>query len=74
MSTENIKKGLRKAIKERLSSNPEKYGEPLKKGLRGYRKLRVENYRIIYKIERKTVIILKIGHRKEIYQKHYLNN
>ena len=66
----NIKKRLRKAIEERLGSNPEKYGEPLKRGLKGYRKLRVRDYRVIYKVEKKTVIILKIGHRKEVYQRH----
>lgn len=66
----NIKKRLHKAIEERLSSNPEKYGEPLKRGLKGYRKLRVGNYRVIYRVEKRTVIILKIGHRKEVYQRH----
>ena len=66
----NIKKRLRKAIEERLGSNPGKYGEPLKRGLKGYRKLRVGDYRVIYKVEKKTVIILKIGHRKEVYQRH----
>ncbi|MGM0608590.1 MAG: type II toxin-antitoxin system RelE family toxin [Candidatus Muiribacteriota bacterium] len=26
------------------------------------------NYRIIYKVENKNLLILKIGHRKEIYK------
>lgn len=66
----NIKKRISKAIEGRLGSNPEKYGEPLKRGLKGYRKLRVGDYRIIYKVKKKTVIILKIGHRKEVYQRY----
>ena len=60
--SKNIKKRLRKAIEERLGSNPEKYGEPLKRGLKGYRKLRVGDYRVIYKLERKTVIIQVLSH------------
>ncbi|MFH1459994.1 MAG: type II toxin-antitoxin system RelE/ParE family toxin [Candidatus Omnitrophota bacterium] len=65
----NIKNRIRKAIENRLLSDPIKYGEPLRRSLQGYRKLRVGNYRIIYKIEKNEIIILKIGHRKEVYNK-----
>ena len=36
----------------------------------GLRRLRVSDYRIIFKIEEevKTVLIVKIGHRKEVYE------
>ena len=63
----NIKKRLQKAIEERLLTEPLKYGLPLKRSLKGYRKLRVGDYRVIYRLEKNSVIILKIGHRKEIY-------
>ena len=43
------------------------YGQPLRRGLKGYRKLRVGDYRIIYRVEGEYVVILKIGHRKEVY-------
>ncbi len=36
-----------------------------------YWKLRVEDYRIIYEIKNKDVIILLINHRKNIYDKFY---
>lgn len=66
---QNIKSRLKKAIETRLMSDPVRYGELLKKTLKGFRKLRVGDYRIIYKISGKMVTILKIGHRKEVYKK-----
>ena len=68
----NVKERIKRAIEQRLLSETIKYGFPLRKGLQGYRKLRVGDYRVIYKIEDKNIIILKIGHRKEIYSTVYL--
>jgi len=42
---------------------PEKYGVPLRKTLKGYWKLRVGDYRIIYKISSNTIYLLAICHR-----------
>ena len=64
---QNIKNRIKSAIENRLLSSPDLYGEPLRRGLRGYRKLRVGDYRIIYRVEGSYVIILKIGHRKDVY-------
>lgn len=41
---------IKKAIKERLTTQPEKYGSPLRRTLKGYWKLRVSDYRVIFKI------------------------
>ena len=51
--------------------DPLKFGLPLRRNLKGLMKLRVGDYRIIYLIERETVTIyvIKIGHRKEVYDK-----
>ncbi len=68
----NIQERIRKAIEERLLGEPEKYGEPLRRGLSGYRKLRVGDYRVIYKVDKKNIVIFKIGHRKEAYRQAYL--
>jgi len=65
----NIKSRIQKAIEERLIVDPGKYGEPLRRSLRGYRKLRVGDYRIIYRVQAREIIVLKIGHRKEVYKK-----
>ncbi|MFH1857247.1 MAG: type II toxin-antitoxin system RelE/ParE family toxin [Candidatus Omnitrophota bacterium] len=63
----NIKTRIKKAIESRLVVDPVKFGEPLRRSLQGCRKLRVGDYRIIYKIDKSNIIILKIGHRKEVY-------
>ena len=68
----NIRDRIRKAIEGRLLTDPEKYGQPLKRGLQGYRKLRVGDYRIIYKVDQENIAIFKIGYRKEIYHKVHL--
>ena len=65
----NIKERIRKAIETRLLIDPVNYGLPLRKSLQGHRKLRVGDYRIIYRIHEKEIIILKIGHRKNVYPK-----
>ena len=67
----NLKERIRKAIEQRLLLDPEKYGAPLKRGLQGYRKLRVGDYRIIYKVDKRNIKVFKIGHRKEVYRKVY---
>lgn len=65
----NVRESIRKAIEERLLVDPIAFGEPLRQSLRGHRKLRVGDYRVIYRIEEQEIIVLKIGHRKEVYVK-----
>ena len=55
------------AIRERLSQEPVKLGKPLRHSLFGYRRLRIGDWRVIYKISGKIVRIIKIGNRKDIY-------
>lgn len=64
----SIQKKIGKKI-EQLKHNP-KLGMPLLGNLFGLWKLRVDKYRIIYKIvENKLLIfIIDIGHRKNIYR------
>lgn len=66
---QNIKGTIRRAIEERLLTDPVLFGRPLRQSLKGHRKLRVGDYRIIYRIDCDKIIILKIGHRKEVYNK-----
>lgn len=65
----NIKDRIRNAIEEKLSKYPTDVGIPLRHSLKGYWKFRVGDYRIIYKIIEKKIIIFIIGHRKEAYLK-----
>ena len=65
----NIKETIRRAIEKRLLPDPILYAQPLRQILKGHRKLRVGDYRVIYRIDGDKIIILKIGHRKEVYDK-----
>lgn len=42
---------VQSAIEEKLTTNPDLYGKPLRRSLAGYRKLRVGDYRVIFRIE-----------------------
>lgn len=64
----SMKKRVKTSIENKLMIEPSLFGVPLRKSLKGYRKLRVGDYRIVFKIIKKTVIILLIQHRKEIYK------
>lgn len=62
------KKRIKKAIENKLMVSPDIFGKPLRRSLKGYRKLRVGDYRIIFRIEEKTVKIFYIAHRADIYK------
>ena len=57
-----------KYIEERIAFDPISFGKPLRYGLKGYRRNRVGDYRIIYRVEEgaNTVLIIAIQHRKDI--------
>ena len=59
---------IKKAIEDRLTTQPEIYGKPLQRTLKGYWKLRVGDYRVVFKIRRKEILILGIIHRKDVYR------
>jgi mRNA interferase RelE/StbE len=63
------KNRIRTAIENRLSTRPDFYGKPLRKSLKGYRKLRVEDYRVIFKVEGNKIVVLMIAHRSVVYTK-----
>ena len=61
------RKIIKKAIEERLTTKPEAYGKPLRRTLKGYWKLRIGDYRVVFKASAETVRILGILHRKDVY-------
>lgn len=63
-----IRSRIRAAIESRLSVAPEKYGKPLRHTLKGYFKLRIGDYRVVFRVAGNEVRILGIGHRKAIYE------
>ena len=55
-------------IEKELAEKPEQFPE-LKGKFAGLRKFRVGDYRIIYSItSERTVLVLRIKHRKEVYE------
>ena len=66
---QSIKQVIKKAV-ESLSLNPYR-GKPLAYELSGLYSFRTSDYRIIYRIKEKEIliIVITIGHRKEIYKK-----
>lgn len=61
---------IRRAIEESLTVEPIGLGKPLRYSFIGHRRLRVGDYRIVYRVEQKLkrVIIVGIKHRKNVYQ------
>ena len=62
---------VKRAIETRLQNDPLHYGKSLGRSLHGLRRLRVSDYRILYKVEEKKrlVTITAIGHRRDIYKR-----
>lgn len=60
---------IQKAIEARLTTHPETFGKPLQRSLKGYRKLRVGDYRVIFLLEKTIVKILVIQHRSVVYDR-----
>lgn len=56
-----VRTRIKNAIESRLMTAPHLYGEPLRKTLHGYWKLRVGNYRVVFKIVDEEVWVLRIN-------------
>ncbi|HEY4500796.1 MAG TPA: type II toxin-antitoxin system RelE/ParE family toxin [Candidatus Paceibacterota bacterium] len=59
---------IESAIEEKLTTHPDVYGRPLRRSFRGYRKLRVGDYRVVFRIEVARVKIFAIAHRSVVYK------
>lgn len=58
---------ITKAIRKKLATNPTAFGKPLSGILRGYWRLRVDQYRVMYRIEQRRLVVLvvKVGMRRD---------
>ena len=64
---------IRKRILEKLKfyfaqENPLKFADKLKDYRFGEYRFRIGDYRMLFDVKDKEIIILKVGHRKDIYQ------
>ncbi len=64
----SMKQLIKRAIEERLMVDPVGLGKPLRYSLKGHRRLRVGDYRVVYRIQGHIVVIVAIKHRKDIYE------
>ena len=70
-----LDKAVQRIIKEKLeilAKNPELLKnniKPLKGKYKGLYRLKVGNYRVIYRLEKEkiTILVIRIGHRRDIY-------
>lgn len=53
----------------KLQDNPLLYSEKLSDPALGTYKFRIGDYRVIFDIEGTDVVILRVGHRREIYKR-----
>jgi mRNA interferase RelE/StbE len=65
----NIRLTIIKAINERLRADPHRF-KPLVCNLKGFFRMRVGDYRVIYRVEEEkvTVFIIKIDVRGNVYR------
>lgn len=65
-----IRRRLQTAI-DRLAEDPRPSGVTALKGLSDYLRIRVGDYRVIYRVEdgRLVVVVVAVGHRREIYER-----
>ena len=64
----DVRARLRRALRERVALQPARYGKALRGTLKGLWSLRVGDYRVIYAIDEDDVLVLRIGHRREVYR------
>jgi mRNA interferase RelE/StbE len=58
---------IRKAICDKLTVDPRAFGKPLAGSLKGHYRLRVGDYRVIYRVNDDVVTVVAIGHMRDIY-------
>jgi mRNA-degrading endonuclease RelE of RelBE toxin-antitoxin system len=64
----DVRRRVIRAIESKIAVAPETFGKPLRSPLAPFRSLRAGDYRIVYLARRSQVVVLAIGHRREIYR------
>jgi mRNA interferase RelE/StbE len=62
------KKKIKKAIEEKLTTEPAFLGKPLQFSLKGLRSMRVGNYRVVFTLTSREVFVVLIEHRATVYE------
>ena len=68
----SVSRRIVQTLRKRLSADPKAYGHPLRDEFAGLWRLRVGDYRVLYRIvqDRVEVLVLKVGIRRdfEVYR------
>ena len=67
--SKDVLKRIKNAIENRLAVAPAIFGKPLRYTLKNLWSLRVGDHRVIYQIHGTKVLVLRIGHRKDAYER-----
>jgi len=69
----SIQRKIARYLRDRaaVADDPEALGKPLTGNLSGLRRYRVEDYRVVCRVQKETIVILvlAIGHRRDIYER-----
>lgn len=63
---------VRKRIKEtleRYSESPTEYARKMVDSILGSYRFRIGDYRVIFDLENNDIVVLRVGHRRDIYRK-----
>lgn len=63
-----IKSRIGKALL-RYEKNPLAFAEPLKDSELGSYRFRIGDYRVIFDLEHDEIVVLRVGHRRDIYRR-----
>lgn len=67
-----IQQTILRYLRERIAvaEDPRRFGKPLRRNLAGLWRYRVEDYRLICRLEdeRVVVLVLRVGHRRDVYE------
>lgn len=70
--TKSDQQKIFKTIRKKLTTEPELYGKPLRNELKGFWKLKVDKYRVVYSIDKGKieVYVVTVGFRRdeEVYK------
>jgi mRNA interferase RelE/StbE len=67
---ESVRQRIIKEVGKKLSVAPNQFGRPLGDVLKGYRRLRVGDYRVIYRVDddNTSVLVVMVIHRRTKYK------
>jgi mRNA interferase RelE/StbE len=64
----DVKERIGKTL-SRYKENPLVYAEKLTESLLGTYRFRIGDYRVVFDIENNEIVVLRVGHRREIYKR-----